>query len=254
MTNQPKPATLVTADAAALRYFEKSTPHNSHLQLLTYGVYELSGPVQSGPLAHPGEEALLFCWQGDVTVTLLDAGHPLGPYDVLYVPRGAIYQLGQSAGQSQVIVCRAPAENSHSPFHARWEAFSRDERRIRHLRGKDVFLMFDVSEPADKLIAGYTIFQPGQRSWPPHNHTDQEEVYIFIQGQGAMEVYADEETKSFVYSVGPGDAVTIPLLNYHPVFSQAEELHFLWCIAGNRYWVGDKNKDFLTAKVDKLTT
>ena len=29
-----------------------------------------------------------------------------------------------------------------------------------------------------------------------------------------MEVYADEETKSFVYSVGKGDAVTIPLLNY----------------------------------------
>ena len=64
-----------------------------------------------------------------------------------------------------------------------------------------------------------------------------------------MEVYADEETKSFVYSVGEGDAVTIPLLNYHPVFSQDEELHFIWCIAGNRYWVGDKNKDFMAGKV-----
>ena len=40
----------------------------------------------------------------------------------------------------------------------------------------------------------------------------------------------------------------------HPVFSQTEELHFIWCIAGNRYWVGDKNKDFVTGKVDKLTT
>ena len=70
----------------------------------------------------------------------------------------------------------------------------------------------------------------------------------FIQGHGAMEVYADEETKSFVCSVGEGDAVTIPLMNYHPVFSQDEELHFIWCIAGERYWVGDKNKDFLAAK------
>ena len=61
-------------------------------------------------------------------------------------------------------------------------------------------------------------------------------------------------TKSFVHSVGPGDAVTIPLLNYHPVFSQEEELHFLWCIAGNRYSVGDTNKDFLAGKIDKLTT
>jgi hypothetical protein len=48
--------------------------------------------------------------------------------------------------------------------------------------------------------------------------------------------------------------VTIPLLNYHPVFSQAEELHFIWCIAGNRYWVGDKKKEFMNATVDKLTT
>jgi len=38
------------------------------------------------------------------------------------------------------------------------------------------------------------------------------------------------------------------------VFSQAEELHFIWCIAGNRYWVGDKNKDFMSGKVSKLTT
>jgi hypothetical protein len=69
-----------------------------------------------------------------------------------------------------------------------------------------------------------------------------------------MEVYADEETKSFVRSVNPGDAVTIPILNYHPVFSQEEPLDFIWCITGNRYWVGDKNKDFMTGKVDKLAT
>lgn len=250
----PKPATFVPADAGSLRYIEKSTPENSHLQWLTYGVYELRGPLHSSPQAHPGEEALLFCWQGEAAATLAGTRYLLRPYDVLYVPRGAAYQLGQTGGASRVIVCRAPAEHVHPPFHACWEACARDERRIRHLRGKDVFLMFDVSEPADKLIAGYTIFQPGQRSWPPHNHTDQEEIYIFLQGHGAMEVYADEETKSFVQSVGPGDAVTIPLLNYHPVFSQAEELHFLWCIAGNRYWVGDKNKDFLTGAVDKLTT
>jgi mannose-6-phosphate isomerase-like protein (cupin superfamily) len=252
--NQPKPATFVPAGAGPARYIEKSNPQNSNLQFLTYGVYELSGPVQSGPLAHPGEESLLFCRQGEVTATLDGKSYRLCHYDVLYVPRGAGYRLGQTAGESRLVVCRAPAESAHPAFHARWSEFSRDDRRIRHLKGKDVFLMFDVSEPADKLVAGYTIFQPGQRSWPPHNHTDQEEVYIFIQGHGAMEVYADEESKSFVRSVGEGDAVTIPLLNYHPVFSHDEELHFIWCIAGNRYWVGDKNKDFTAGKVDKLTT
>ena len=252
--NQAKPATFVARDAGALRYVEKSNPHNSNLELLTYGVYELSGQVQSSALAHPDEESLLFCWEGEVAVTLGETRYALCRYDVLYVPRGASYRIGQNQGESRVIICRATAEHAHPPFHARWSDFSRDERRIRHLQGKDVFLMFDVSEPADKLIAGYTIFQPGQRSWPPHNHTDQEEIYIFTHGHGAMEVYADEESKSFVYSVDTGDAVTIPLLNYHPVFSQAEELHFIWCIAGNRYWVGDKNKDFMAGKVDQLTT
>jgi mannose-6-phosphate isomerase-like protein (cupin superfamily) len=174
--NKPQPATFVPAETSAFRYLEKSSPQTSNLQFLTYGVYELSGPVRSGLLAHPGEEALLFCWQGETTATLNGAGYPLKHYDVLYVPRGAAYQLGQES--------RA----------------------------------------------------------------------IFLKGQGAMEVYADEEAKWFVRSVKEGDAVTIPILNYHPVFSQAEELHFIWCIAGNRYWVGDKNKDFMSGKVDKLTT
>ncbi len=254
MPNQAKPATFVPVQAGAFRYVEKSSPHTSNLQFLTYGWYELSGSACSGTMAHPAEEALLFCWQGEAMVRLDGTRYLLKHYDVFYVPRGAAYQLSQDGGESKVIICRAPAEKAHSVFHAKWEEFSRDERRIRHLKGKDVFLMFDVSEPADKLIAGFTLFQPFQRSWPPHNHTDQEEIYIFTQGHGAMEVYADEETKSFVCSVNPGDAVAIPLLNYHPVFSQQEELHFIWCIAGNRYWVGDKNKDFLTGKVEKLTT
>lgn len=253
-TPTPKPANFLAADDARFLYTEKSSPQSSNLDLLTYGSYRLSGAVSSGLLAHPAEEALLFCWQGAAAVSLAGQTYGLAPYDVLYIPRGESYRLAQDGGDTTLVLCRAPAENRHPPFHARWQEFSRDETRIRHLKGKDVFLMFDVSEPADKLIAGYTLFQPFQRSWPPHNHTDQEEVYIFLKGRGAMEVYADEENKWFVQSVAPGDAITIPLLNYHPVFSHAEELHFIWCIAGNRYWVGDKNKDFMSGTVDKLTT
>ncbi len=252
--NKPKPAHFLSSAAGSFRYVEKTNPHRSNLQFLTYGVYELSGEVESGLLGHPGEEALLFCWQGKGTAQIDGHEYALEHYDVLYIPRDTSYRLTQPNGESKVIVCRAPADKAHRIFHAKWKEFSGDEKRIRHLKGKDVFLMFDVSEAADKLIAGYTLFQPHQRSWPPHNHTDQEEIYIFTKGRGSMEVYADEESKSFVRSVAEGDAVTIPILNYHPVFSQEEELHFIWCIAGNRYWVGDKNKDFMAGKVDKLTT
>ena len=249
-----KPATFSAAADSGFAYREKVNPGTANLQFLTYGVYECGAGVTSGQLAHPEEEALLFCWKGATRVRLGGMVYSLDSYDVLYVPRGTGYRFEGGGAAASVIVCRAPAATAHPVHHARWSEVSRDEKRIRHLKGKDVFLMFDVSEKADKLIAGYTIFQRHQRSWPPHNHTDQEEIYIFTRGRGSIEVYAEEETKSFVHSVHEGDAVTIPILNYHPVFSQDEELHFIWCIAGERYWVGDKNKDFMTGKVDKLTT
>jgi mannose-6-phosphate isomerase-like protein (cupin superfamily) len=153
-----------------------------------------------------------------------------------------------------LIQCSAPAATAHPVFHSRFAEFSRREDRIRHLAGKDVFLMFDVSEAADKLVAGYTFYQPFTRAWPPHNHTDQEETYIFIKGHGAMEVYESPEKLTFVHSLDEGDLVTIPYLNYHPVFSQEDPLVFIWCIAGERYWVGDKNKDFMAGKGDSITT
>ncbi len=65
---------------------------------------------------------------------------------------------------------------------------------------------------------------------------DQEESYIFSQGLGSMEVYADKKHKTFVHSMKTIDAATIPLLNYHPVFRQDEPLHFIWCLAGKQYF------------------
>src|SRR5437016_6877520 len=138
---KPKPAHFLSSAASSFRYVEKTNPHRSNLQFLTYGVYELIGEVESGALAHPGEEALLFCWQGQATAHLNGASYELGHYDVLYVPRDASYRLSQLEGNGKIIVCRAPAAKAHPIFHARWNQFSRDEKRIRRLKGKDVFLM-----------------------------------------------------------------------------------------------------------------
>src|SRR5205807_5470580 len=114
-----KPPHFLSAQSSSFRYAEKTNPRTSNLQFLTYGVYELEGPVESGLFAHPSEEALLFCWQGAATARLDQASYHLEHYDVLYVPRGAPYQLSQREGQSKVIVCRAPAEKTHPVFHAR---------------------------------------------------------------------------------------------------------------------------------------
>ena len=249
------PGTLIDYDKAGVTYRQRFTPKQTNLLFLNTGEYELPGGSESGPLAVPGHETLLWMWRGTAVATVNGVEHCLATYDVLYVPLGASFTLRNEAEETaRMFQTSAPAANEHPLHHARWDAIKGDEGRIRHLKGKDVFLMFDVGEAADKLIAGYTFFEARTRSWPPHNHTDQEEVYIFINGKGSMEVYENEESLSFVHNVFEGDMVTIPFLNYHPVFSQEEPLEFIWCIAGERYWVGDKNKDFMQGTADKITT
>ncbi len=250
-----RPPEYLRAAEFRFEYRQRTQPRTSNLDLLTYGTYRVAPQSASDELFHRAEEALLFSVEGVCAVDLGGKTYHLPRYDTLYVPLGTPYRIVNDGTDPAVLaVCRAPAKHQYLPFHSPWEKVRLDERRIRRLKGKDVYLMFDVSERAEKLIAGYTLFRPQTRSWPPHNHTDQEEIYIFTQGRGSMEVYADEETKTFVRAVGPLDAVTIPLLNYHPVFSQEEDVHFIWCIAGERYWVGDKHKAFMDASVDKLTT
>jgi mannose-6-phosphate isomerase-like protein (cupin superfamily) len=253
-----KPGTLFKSPGEAepgVSYRQRFTPESAELEWLSCGEYSLAPNAQSEPLSNPTDESLLFMWKGSVTVKVGGKTYTLAPYDTLYIPRGADFQISNPKSEAaRVIQCAATADNVHPVHYSSFAEYSKREDRIRHLAGKDVFMMFDVPEAADKLIAGYTFFQPYQRSWPPHNHTDQEETYIFIKGHGAMEVYESPEKMCFVTSVNEGDLVTIPMLNYHPVFSQESPLEFIWCIAGARYWVGDKNKDFMAGKGDSITT
>lgn len=249
------PGTLFKSVNPSATYTPRFTPETAKLEWLSCGEYALDASVKTETLSKANDETLLFMWKGSVEVSVVGKTYSLAPYDTLYIPRGAEFQLSNSTSEpARVIECSATAENVHPVHYSSFAEYSKREDRIRHLAGKDVFMMFDVPEAADKLIAGYTFFQPYQRSWPPHNHTDQEETYIFIKGHGAMEVYESPEKLCFVTSVNEGDLVTIPMMNYHPVFSQDSPLEFIWCIAGARYWVGDKNKDFMQGKGDSITT
>ena len=201
------------------------------------------------------EEILLANLGQDAVVRVGEKKFELKHYDMLYIPVGASWQaVKKSDDDVHLYVYRALGDVVYEPYHAKYAECVKDEERIRYLERKVVYKMFDVSENANKFMVGYTFYEDRTRAYPPHNHTDQEEVYSFIEGHGAMEVYEDEKNKTFVRSVHTGDHITIPVLNYHPVFSHDDPLCFIWCIAGERYWVGDKNKDFMDASVDKLTT
>jgi len=201
------------------------------------------------------EETLLVNLGEAVEIRLESKTYTLSHYDMLYIPVAAGWQAVKSSDADvHLYVYRALGDAVYEPYHAVYAECRKDEARIRYLERKVVYKMFDVSEKANKFMVGYTFYEDRTRAYPPHNHTDQEEVYSFIEGHGAMEVYEDEKKKTFVKSVETGDHITIPLLNYHPVFSHEDPLCFIWCIAGERYWVGDKDKNFMDASVDKLTT
>ena len=236
-------------------YRQRFLHSEANLKFLDCGEFHLPAGLGTGTEVLPDRESLLFMWRGRATVNLAPGRYELDSYDTLYVPRGRSVRLENPFPEPACLIrISAPADSVHPPFHSRFAEISQREDRIRHLKGKDVYMMFDVVEAADKLVAGYTFFLPYQRSWPPHNHTDQEEVYFFIKGHGSMEVYEAPETLSFVHDVAEGDLVTIPMLNYHPVFSQESPLEFIWCIAGERYWVGDKNKSFMSGTGTSLTS
>lgn len=247
------PGQLFRAASGGVQIIQRFTPKQANLRWLECAEWRLEPGAQSAVSTMTGRETLLFQWKGSSTVSVDNQQIKLPPYDVLYVPLDTPFSVAASEAAA-LIQCSATASNCHPLHVSRFSELAQRDDRIRRLKGKNVYLMFDVGEAADKLVAGYTFFEPYARSWPPHNHTDQEEAYIFIKGSGAMEVYETEESLSFVHSVREGDIVTIPFLNYHPVFSQAEPLEFIWCIAGERYWVGDKNKDFMTGKLNRLTT
>lgn len=250
-----EPGRLFQAARDGVLYRQRFMSSEAGLKFLSCGEYHVPAGLESQTLVIPGCELLLYMWKGRAIAGIGGVEYSLAPYDTLYVPLGSAFRLRNPGAEPACLIqTSAPAQNAHPVFHSSFEEFSRREDRIRRLKGKDVYLMFDVSEAADKLVAGYTFFQPFQRSWPPHNHTDQEEAYFFIKGRGSMEVYESPETLSFVHSVGEGDLVTIPMLNYHPVFSQECPLQFIWCIAGERYWVGDKNKAFMAGTSTPLTT
>ncbi len=232
--------------------FNKSNSNLDYLSQLEIYMWEQS---VSPKLSYKDEEALIFNLEDSCEVDVEGETYRLEHFDVLYIPIDTAFQIRHAGDEEAwLYIYRAEGETKYSVHHSKWAEIKENEERIRHLDKKNVYLMFDVAEQANKFMAGYTFYETYTRAWPPHNHTDQEEVYSFIEGRGAMEVYEDDEKKTFVTSVEVGDNVTIPMLNYHPVFSHEEPVTFIWCIAGERYWVGDKNKDFMKGKGENITT
>ncbi len=80
----------------------------------------------------------------------------------------------------------------------------------------------------DKLIVSKTILHPGKKTGG-HNHSGQEEVYIFMNGRGSMIVGSN------TYIVKASDTILIPDGDFHQVWNTGEEdLIFICVFDGGR--------------------
>ena len=78
------------------------------------------------------------------------------------------------------------------------------------------------------LIVSSTRLNPN-KSTSGHKHTGQEEVYLFVEGNGSMDL--DDKT----FNVSQGDTVLIQDGVFHRVHAGDEGIYFICVFDGKRY-------------------
>ncbi len=227
---------------------EKVHPDVSGLHLLAYSLIEIAPNYISAPFYYNDRETLFICSEGRGSVEIKNKKYSMKLYDMIYIPEKTPFQLKGDKDSSYILgMASAPSQAQANVVHIPFDAVRKDPDRTRPMANKVVYLNFSEKNKAQNLVAGLVFFEPFTRSFPAHMHTDQEEIYHFLDGKGSIEIYKSEETKSFIYNVERGDVASVPLEHYHPCFSQETPLVWLWVIAGERYWVGDRDKNWMAA-------
>ena len=104
------------------------------------------------------------------------------------------------------------------------------KEQAKLIRDNETYKVYDLTALKD-LILSLTELNPGKETGG-HAHQEADEVYVFIDGQGRMEI----DGKSF--SVKGGDVVAVPGGKFHKVFNQGESVLSFWSIF-EKY--GDRN-------------
>jgi mannose-6-phosphate isomerase-like protein (cupin superfamily) len=106
------------------------------------------------------------------------------------------------------------------------EVRSRDEAEaFRTLDGSTIRVLLDsaLGGATNQSLAEASL-EVGQ-STQRHYHARSEEIYVFLEGGGEMEVEGEAR------AVGPGDAVLIPAGAWHRIAAGPDGARFLCCCA-----------------------
>ena len=95
------------------------------------------------------------------------------------------------------------------------------------VKDNETYLLKD-NKTLNNLVVSSTLLNPFKQT-TGHNHSGQEEVYIFVSGSGYMIVDDDS------FTVGADDVVLIPDGSFHRVYNDtAEPLYFVCVFDGKR--------------------
>lgn len=90
------------------------------------------------------------------------------------------------------------------------------------LRDNEIYKVYDLSELKD-LTLSLTELYP-QKSTTGHSHDTSDEVYIFIGGEGMIEVGKQN------FKIKGGDVILVPRGDFHKVHNQGKETLSFWTI------------------------
>lgn len=219
-------------------------PGKTAARHLNYGRIILAGgdaPVRVNP---GGMETALICLKGEATVAADGSEYLMVPYDALYIPRDAPFEVRPSPVGCDFAEIAAAVEQK---YPVQFVSFSDVQQNpgLHFAAGseasrRELNILIGKNVQAGRLMAGVTFSQPGNwTSWPPHEHAVlAEEAYLYIDmphpAFGVQLVYADDTNPELATIVREGDIVLMPQ-GYHPnVAAPGHPINFLWMMAATR--------------------
>lgn len=99
----------------------------------------------------------------------------------------------------------------------------REYKKISNLiRDNDIYKVYDLPT-LQNLTLSLTELQTG-KSTTGHSHIEADEVYIFVSGNGSIEI--DKEHQK----VKGGDVILIPRGKFHKVHNKGSEIFSFWSV------------------------
>jgi 5-deoxy-glucuronate isomerase len=237
--------TCIVRDTAATR--GRTTwisPENTAARHLRYGRIILNADDAS-VVVDPGRlETGLIGLKGEATVAVDRTTYRLVPYDALYIPREARFEVRAGANGCDLAEIAAPVDQQY-PVQFVSYASVQDDPGLHFAAGTDASrrelnILLGKNVQAGRLMAGVTFSHPGNwTSWPPHEHAVlAEEAYLYIDmphpAFGVQLVYANDRNPELATIVREGDVVLMPG-GYHPnVAVPGHPINFLWMMAATR--------------------